>query len=193
MLWHLHDRLAADYLPRAVVPPMRLFAATAPSALVAPSRFTLRMVGSRFRRGMIVAALPNAIPYPERAVEVRDEVKTIAMVGRLTSWKGQYVFLEAFALAFPEGSVRARLVGSATLARPTTDAELHEQAERLGIADRVDFVGFNPDVGGELERADLLVHASVLSDPLNTSVLEGMASRRPGGRDGHGGSRGVHA
>ena len=51
LLWHLHDRLAADYLPPAVVPPMRLFAATAPSALVAPSRFTLRIVGSRFRRG----------------------------------------------------------------------------------------------------------------------------------------------
>ncbi len=179
VLWHLHDRLAADYLPPAAVPPMRLFAATAPSALVAPSRFTLRIVGSRFRRGMIVAALPNAIPYPERAVEVRDEVKTIAMVGRLTSWKGQHVLLEAFALAFPEGSVRARLVGSATFGEADYERELHEQAERLGIADRVDFVGFNPDVGGELERADLLVHASVLSDPLNTSVLEGMAAGVP--------------
>jgi glycosyltransferase involved in cell wall biosynthesis len=53
------------------------------------------------------------------------------------------------------------------------------QAERLRIADRVDFVGFTPDVPGELERIDLLVHASVLADPLATSVLEGMAAGLP--------------
>jgi hypothetical protein len=76
---------------------MRLLAATAPSALVAPSRFTLETVGRRFRRGMVVAALPNAVPYPERAVEVRDEVETVTMIGRLTWWKGQHVFLDLLA------------------------------------------------------------------------------------------------
>jgi glycosyltransferase involved in cell wall biosynthesis len=179
VLWHLHDRLARDYLPGAVVPPMRLLAATAPSALVAPSRFALETVGRRFRRGMIVAALPNGVPYPKRAVELRDEVETVTMVGRLTSWKGQHVFLEAFAKAFPDRPVRARLVGSATFGEADYERLLREQAERLGIADRVDFVGFIADVTPELERADLLVHASVLGDPLNTAVLEGMAAGVP--------------
>ena len=179
VLWHLHDRLARDYLPSAVVPPMRLLAATAPSALVAPSRFTLETVGRRFRRGMVVAALPNAVPYPERAVEVRDEVETVTMIGRLTWWKGQHVFLEAFARAFPDRPVRARLVGAATFGEADYERKLREQANRLGIADRVDFVGFVPDVSGEHERADLLVHASVLADPLNTVVLEGMAAGVP--------------
>ncbi len=176
VLWHLHDRLARDYLPGAVVPPMRLLAATAPSALVAPSRFTLETVGRRFRRGMVVAALPNVVPYPERAVEVREQVETVTMIGRLTSWKGQHIFLEAFAVAFPEGPVRARLIGSATFGEANYERGLREQAVRLGIADRVDFVGFVPEVARELERTDLLVHASVLADPLNTAVLEGMAA-----------------
>ena len=179
VLWHLHDRLARDYLPAAAVPPMRLLAATAPSALVAPSRFTLERVGRRFRRGMIVAALPNAVPYPERAVEVRDEVETVTMIGRLTSWKGQHIFLEAFARAFPDRPVRARLVGAATFGEADYERGLRERVNRLGIADRVDFVGFVPDVAPELERADLLVHASVLADPLNTVVLEGMAAGVP--------------
>lgn len=179
VLWHLHDRLAHDYLPAAAVPPMRLLAATAPSALVAPSRFTLETVGRRFRRGMIVEALPNAVPYPERAVEVRDEVETVTMIGRLTSWKGQHIFLEAFARAFPDRPVRARLVGAATFGEADYERGLRERVNRLGIADRVDFVGFVPDVGPELERADLLVHASVLADPLNTVVLEGMAAGVP--------------
>jgi glycosyltransferase involved in cell wall biosynthesis len=179
VLWHLHDRLARDYLPAPVVPPIRLLAATAPNALVAPSRFTLRTVGSRFRRGMIVTALPNGVPYPERAVEVRDEVDTVTMIGRLTSWKGQHVFLEAFARAFPDRPVHARLVGSATFGEADYERGLREQADRLGIADRVDFVGFIPDITRELERADLLVHSSVLADPLNTVVLEGMAAGVP--------------
>lgn len=179
VLWHLHDRLARDYLPSAVVPPMRLLAATAPSALVAPSRFTLETVGRRFRRGMVVAALPNAVPYPERAVEVRDEVETVTMIGRLTWWKGQHVFLEAFARAFPDRPVRARLVGAATFGEADYERKLRERANRLGIANRVDFVGFVPDVSGEHERADLLVHASVLADPLSTVVLEGMAAGVP--------------
>jgi glycosyltransferase involved in cell wall biosynthesis len=179
VLWHLHDRLAHDYLPAAAVPPMRLLAATAPSALVAPSRFTLETVGRRFRRGMIVEALPNAVPYPEQAVEVRDEVETVTMIGRLTSWKGQHIFLEAFARAFPDRPVRARLVGAATFGEADYERGLRERVNRLGIADRVDFVGFVPDVGPELERADLLVHASVLADPLNTVVLEGMAAGVP--------------
>jgi glycosyltransferase involved in cell wall biosynthesis len=179
VLWHLHDRLARDYLPGPVVPPLRLLAATAPSALVAPSRFTLETVGRRFRRGMVVAAVPNGVPYPERAVEVRDEVETVTMIGRLTSWKGQHVFLEAFARAFPDRPVRARLVGSATFGEADYEQGLREQANRLGIADRVDFVGFIPDIAPELERADLLVHASVLADPLNTVVLEGMAAGVP--------------
>jgi glycosyltransferase involved in cell wall biosynthesis len=179
VLWHLHDRLARDYLPAGVVPPMRLLAATAPSALVGPSRFTLRTVGRRFRRGMIVEALPNGVPYPERAVEVRDAVETVTMVGRLTSWKGQHVFLEAFAMAFPDRSVRARLLGAATFGESDYERGLKEQASRLGLAGRVEFAGFVPDVAGELERADLLVHASVLADPLNTGVLEGMAAGVP--------------
>jgi glycosyltransferase involved in cell wall biosynthesis len=179
VLWHLHDRLAPDYLPSGIVPPIRLLAATAPNALVAPSRFTLRTVGSRFRRGMIVEALPNGVPYPERAVEVRDQVDTVTVVGRLTSWKGQHIFLDAFARAFPDRQVRARLVGSATFGEADYERGLRERADRLGIADRVDFAGFIPDILDELDRADLMVHSSVLADPLNTAVLEGMAAGVP--------------
>jgi glycosyltransferase involved in cell wall biosynthesis len=179
VLWHLHDRLAPDYLPPRVVPAMRLLAAAAPTALVAPSRFTLETAARRFRRGMIVARVPNGIPYPERPVELRDQVKTVAMVGRLTSWKGQHVFLEAFAAAFPDGPVRARLVGSALFGEESYESGLREQAGRLGIEERVDFVGFSEDVAAEFDRADLLVHASVLADPLNTVVLEGMAAGLP--------------
>jgi glycosyltransferase involved in cell wall biosynthesis len=89
------------------------------------------------------------------------------------------VFLEAFARAFPEPAVRAVLVGSATFGEDFYERDLREQVDQLGITDRVEFVGFVDDVQAELERLDLLVHASVLPEPLGNVVLEGMAAGVP--------------
>jgi glycosyltransferase involved in cell wall biosynthesis len=179
VVWHLHDSLSADYLPRAAVGPMRIAARTLPSALVVPSGSTLAMVGTWFRPGLRRAVIPLPVPIPERPCDVRDRVERVGIVGRLTPWKGQHLFLEAFARAFPEPGVRAVVVGSATFGEDAYARELRALAERLGIAERVEFVGFVHDVQGEFERLDLLVHASVLSEPLGTVVIEGMAAGLP--------------
>jgi glycosyltransferase involved in cell wall biosynthesis len=179
VIWHLHDRLAPDYLPRPAVRPMRFLASTLPSALVVPSRHTLATVGRRFRPGLRIAIIPFPVPMPSEPCEVRDRVTEIGMVGRLAPWKGQHVFLEAFARAFPDNRVRARIVGSAIFGEGSYAGELRARAEALGIADRVDFVGFTPHVDAELRRLDVLVHASVTADPLATVVLEGMAAGLP--------------
>jgi len=176
---HLHDRLAPDYLPARVLPPLRLMFSTLPDALVVPSRSTLATVGGRQRRGLRAAVIPLPIPMPAEPAAISDEVRVVGMVGRLTHWKGQHVFLDAFARAFPSGPVRARVIGSALFGEEDYARELHEQAARLGIADRVDFAGFTDDVAGELARLDVLVHCSVLPDPLATTVLEGMAAGLP--------------
>lgn len=179
VIWHLHDRLAPDYLPKMAVPPMRFLASTLPSALVVPSRHTLATVGRRFRPGLRTAIIPFPVPLPSEACGVRDHVTEIGIVGRLAPWKGQHVFLDAFARAFPDSSVRARIVGSAIFGEKFYEEKLLAQAEALGIEDRVDFVGFALDVEAELRRLDLLVHASVTADPLATVVLEGMAAGLP--------------
>lgn len=178
VVWHLHDRVMPDYLPRRVVPAVRWATTHAPDALVAPSQITLDTVG-RIPRGLRATVVPNVIPAPETPVPMRPDVRAVGIVGRLTPWKGQHVFLEAFARAFPEGDVRAAIIGSAVFGETDYEQELHEQAARLGIADRVEFRGFCTDVGAQLETLDVLVHASVLADPLTTVVLEGMAAGLP--------------
>jgi glycosyltransferase involved in cell wall biosynthesis len=178
VVWHLHDRLAPDYLPPSVVPVMRALAATVPNALVAPSRLTLDIVG-RVRPGVRALAIPNGVPFPERPLEVRQEVRVVGILGRLVHWKGQHVFLDAFAKAFPCGTVRARVIGSPVFGEMDYERYLRQRAVRLGIADRVEFAGFREDVQAEFEKLDLLVHASVTDDPLPTVVLEGMATGLP--------------
>lgn len=179
VIWHLHDRLAPDYLPARAVRPMRALAATAPSGLVAPSRAALATVGTRMRPGLSTAVIPLPIPPPLRTAEIRTEVRTVGIVGRLTPWKGQHVFLEGFARAFPGGGVRARIVGEAMFGESGYAAELRALAARLGVAERVEFAGFRADVEAELLELDVLVHASVIPEPLGQVVFEGMAAGLP--------------
>jgi glycosyltransferase involved in cell wall biosynthesis len=99
------------------------------------------------------------------------------MVGRLAQWKGQHVFLEAFARAFPTGDEKAIIIGAALFdADQAYAATLRPLADRLGIADRVDFTGFREEIAAELREMDVLVHASTLPEPFGQVVTEGMAA-----------------
>jgi len=176
---HVQDRVAPDYLPKRVVGPVRLILGTLPSALVMPSKSTLQAAGRHRRRGLRTAVIPMPVTLPAEVHAVRDEVRLIGIIGRLAPWKGQHVCLGAFAQAFPEGRVRARVIGAALFGEDDYARDLHARAERLGISERVDFVGFSNDVPGELERIDVIVHASVLADPMPGVVLEGIAAGVP--------------
>jgi glycosyltransferase involved in cell wall biosynthesis len=102
------------------------------------------------------------------------------MVGRLAPWKGQDVFLAAFARSFPAGGVeRAVLVGAPLFGEEGYEADLHRLAAELGIADRLEMTGFRDDVSAELARLDVLVHASVIPEPFGQAVVEGMAAGLP--------------
>jgi glycosyltransferase involved in cell wall biosynthesis len=103
----------------------------------------------------------------------------VGLVGRLAPWKGQHVFLDAFARAFPTGGVRARIVGDALFGEDAYRDSLHQQVVRLGITDRVEFRGFRSDVRAELAALDVLVHASVQPEPFGQVVVEGMAAGLP--------------
>jgi glycosyltransferase involved in cell wall biosynthesis len=177
-VWHLHDHLTPEYLPARAVAPMRLLAGRWPTGLLVPSRSVLASVGRR-RAGMVTGVLPFPIPLAETPVVPRERVEVVGMVGRLTWWKGQHVFLDAFAQAFPDGPTRARIIGSAMFGETDYEQQLRAQAGRLGIADRVEFAGFRADVDAELRDLDVLVHASVLPDPLPGAVVEGMGIGLP--------------
>jgi glycosyltransferase involved in cell wall biosynthesis len=101
---------------------------------------------------------------------------TFGMVGRIAPWKGQDLFLRAFAAAFPAGAERAVVVGSAMFGEEGYERELHALAASLGVAERVEFRGFREDIWPELASMDVLVHASVIPEPFGTVVLEGMAA-----------------
>jgi glycosyltransferase involved in cell wall biosynthesis len=178
VLWHLHDYLSGDYLAPRVAAVMRQVVTRLPDALATPSRSCLEAVGPGARR-LPTSVFPFPVPMPGEAAEIRPAVRTVGIVGRITPWKGQDVFLRGFAQAFPDDGVRARIIGSALFGEEDFERELRDLAAQLGIAERVEFRGFRSDVVAELRELDVLVHASVLPDPLPGVVLEGLGAGLP--------------
>jgi glycosyltransferase involved in cell wall biosynthesis len=176
LLWHLRDRVAEDYLPPAAVRLMRVAIAGLADGVVANSASTLQTLPARAREHGLV--IPDSVEVQPRRRSADGEPGTVTfgMLGRIAPWKGQDLFLRAFAAAFPDGPERAVLVGEPMFGEQGYERELHALAAQLGLDGRVEFRGFREDVWSELARFDVLVHASVIPEPFGQVVIEGMAA-----------------
>ncbi|MGD0196602.1 MAG: glycosyltransferase [Solirubrobacteraceae bacterium] len=172
VIWHIRDRIADDYLPRATVLLVRGAARVVPIAIVANSAATAATLPSR--RPLRVIA-DSAEPPPDRGRRQSGPF-TVGVLGRITPWKGQHVFLEAFAAAFAGSDVRGHVIGSAMFGEESQLGELQRQAQALGIAEQIEFRGFREDTWAELAQLDILVHCSTVAEPFGQVVLEGMAA-----------------
>lgn len=178
---HVRDRIAADYLGRRTASLVRWWVHRVADGVLANSAATLATLG---RPKQASAVLPSTVVYDASVVARRQAVHrsgfTVGMLGRLAQWKGQHVAIDAFALAFSDRpDARLRLAGGALFGEDAYAAELRAQAERLGVADRVELLGHTDDVDGFLASIDVLVHASVIPEPFGQVILEGMSAGVP--------------
>jgi glycosyltransferase involved in cell wall biosynthesis len=168
---------------------LKPFLRTVPDALIANSLSTLTAVLDgehvvhRSRRYVIPSAtrvISDAVRQVEPTPGSPQRTSfRVGIVGRIAPWKGQDVFLDAFARAYPDGDERAVVVGSPMFGEDDYLAGLHAQADRLGLDGRVEFTGFVEDVNGVLADLDVLVHASVTAEPFGQVVIEGLAAGVP--------------
>ena len=209
LVWHVRDRIDADYLPASVARVFRYLCRLLPHAVIANSGATLETL--RLRRKRNAEAIPSGVDLTSHARVVHDGTPTpagdrnagesggdgvvvgpppvqrqtptgpvIGLIGRISPWKGQHVFLQAarwVADRFPDA--RFQIVGAALFAEGTYEAEVRQLVRTLGLADKVEFTGFRSDVGDVVAGLDVLVHASVLPEPFGQVVIEGMAAGKP--------------
>ena len=106
-------------------------------------------IRSRFREDGPVPSerlvtIYNPVPLPDHADKTSIHTGPfVACVGRLVQTKGADVLLDALAEMCSVTALRAVFVGS-TSDESGFDVELCSQAKRLDIADRVEWVGFDP-------------------------------------------------
>jgi glycosyltransferase involved in cell wall biosynthesis len=185
LVWSLHDRVHPDYFPGFMVPVLRHLAPRLVDGMMVNSRSTLSTV--RPGRTPVVVATPGLALDAREFHEPADEVRRVVMIGRLSPWKGQDLFLRAFASAFQGSDAQAYVVGDALFGEDEYAAGLRQLAGELGIAERVHFTGHVRDPWALLVDADVLVHCSRIPEPFGQVVVQGMWARcavvatKPGG------------
>lgn len=179
VVWHLRDRIADDYLPRPAVRLIQLAGRRLPAAVIGNSEATLSTLGLPTRSRIYHAVVPSPVASVTGKAVAAERPFTVGIVGRLAPWKGQDVFLRAFAQAFPDGETRARIVGSAMFGEDDWLTQLTDLSMELGVAERVEFVGFTEDVQAQYEALDVFVHAAVIPEPFGQVVYEAMACGLP--------------
>lgn len=184
-IWHVRDRIADDYLPAKVARAFRVLARVIPTQVITVSRAGLEAL--QLPPSSRAVAIHNGT-----ALEKFDMGKTpapfsrfdggitVGIVGRLTPWKGQHIFLEAAAKVreqFPQA--RFQIVGAALFDEGDYEQQLHALTAQLGLEDAVEWLGFRSDVPELVMQMDVLAHASTTGEPFGQVIIEGMAAGKP--------------
>jgi glycosyltransferase involved in cell wall biosynthesis len=194
LIWHIRDRIEDDYLPASIAKIFRLAARFIPTEIIANSAATLntlhlpnRLRGNTVYSGVELASRARVVhdgtpsrtdQYP--ATVVASTTKVIGMVGRITPWKGQHIFIHAASQIrsrFPH--VRFQIIGGALFDEAGYEKQVHELTAKLGLNDAVEFLGFRENVPELISAMDVLVHASTTGEPFGQVIIEGMAAGKP--------------
>jgi glycosyltransferase involved in cell wall biosynthesis len=119
------------------------------------------------------------VRYRERARPAGAPLR-IGMVGRITRWKGQHVFVDAarrVAEAIPD--VEFHLAGDAPPGDGAYLESLRETVKDLGLEEKVIFHGNVKEIYDFMAGMDALAHCSVDPEPLGRVILEAMALGKP--------------
>lgn len=179
-LWHVREIYPGSDFERAW-PAFRRVLLTA-AALPCVSRATAAQFGSSPRARVIpdgLAIEPRRAPRAtaRAALGLPGDAPVIAVLGRISSWKGQDVLVRA--LAEPELASRGALALIAGEAWPGSEeraTSVAELASSLGVSDRVRLAGFRNDVENVYGAADIVAVPSTAPDPLPGAAIEAAAA-----------------
>jgi glycosyltransferase involved in cell wall biosynthesis len=192
LVWHVRDRIEDDYLPRRVVRAFRRLSRLIPDYVIANSQATLRTL--RLGKCVRGTSIPSGIAITRRAAVVHDGTGLtpvanapgkrspyrVGLVGRISPWKGQHIFLQAAALVnrhFPDA--KFFIIGAALFGESAYDQNVRRLPAQLGIQDHMEFSGFLDDIQPAIAELDLLVHASTTGEPFGQVIIEAMAAGKP--------------
>jgi glycosyltransferase involved in cell wall biosynthesis len=109
-----------------------------------------------------------------RALGLPADAFVCAILGRISTWKGQDMLIRALA-ELDDDSI-ALVAGDPWPGEEQRSDELHALAASLGVSARVRFAGFRSDVDNVYGAADVVAVPSTQPDPLPNSALEAAAA-----------------
>jgi phosphatidylinositol alpha-mannosyltransferase len=140
-------------------------------------RCYLEQKGFRAER---ITVVPNGVPVHEQHIDWRmpDGPWVVGTVGLFRPRKGIEILIQALHLCLQRGvDVRLLAVGG-------FDGEAYRQAmvqlaEKLGVANRIEWTGFTTDVRAELNRMHIFALPSLYGEGMPMALIEAMAAGLP--------------
>lgn len=192
VVWHVRDRIEDDYLPKSAVRIFRFLSHIIPHYVIANSAATLKTL--HLPSTALASSIPSGVEISGKTVIVHDGTAAveplvtprsdsafrIGLIGRISPWKGQHIFIQAAKLVnerFPQA--RFVIVGAALFGEEEYEREVRQLPGQLGIEQIVEFAGFCKDINLVLSKLDLVVHASTKGEPFGQVIIEGMAAGKP--------------
>jgi glycosyltransferase involved in cell wall biosynthesis len=188
VIWHVRDRIAPDYLPRRIVYIFRKLARVLPRFIIANSASTLSSLHldpastgtAASNRAKVIHDGVDATKYEPAHTHAAKDMITVGLIGRISPWKGQDIFLKAIHLihrTYP--CVQFEMIGAATFGETEFEQYLHNLQRETDLVHVAHFTGFESDIPKRLEQLDIVVHASTIPEPFGQVIIEGMAAGLP--------------
>ena len=102
-----------------------------------------------------------------------EDLPIIALVGRITRWKGQHLLVEAMSL-IKHKEAYAIIVGS-DQGRVNYTEELKKSAKKLGVDGRIQFIGESFDIPALLMVSDIVLSTAIEPEAFGRAAIEGQA------------------
>jgi glycosyltransferase involved in cell wall biosynthesis len=198
-LWHVHEiiqspRLVSRAYPRLV----RWMADRVVSNSTLTEQWLLQEQPSLAQRSVVVFnGLPPQQPVQaQQAADFRQSLNLppdstlLVVAGRINSWKGQGLLLQALAQLKQNGQLGGlclAIVGDTPPGQPQWLLQLQAQVAALGLSDVVRFVKFVDDIRPVWAAADIAVVPSTEPEPFGMVAIEAMAAGVPVVAAAHGG------
>ena len=97
----------------------------------------------------------------------------ISLIGRITRWKGQHILVEAMSM-LKNKDAYALIVGS-DQGRVKYTEELKETAKKLGVENRIKFIGESFDIPALLMVSDVVLSTAIEPEAFGRAAIEGQA------------------
>ncbi len=185
LIWHLHDIPDRAHFGRAQLRLQILLANRCARRVIVPSEAVKRAFVAAGGSATLVRIVPNGVAVPDADSGTTEELRAmlglpdgplVGVFSRLAHWKGQHVVLQALA-GIPD--VRCVIAGTALFGEDAYSRELQALVARLGLRDRLVFLGQRNDIPDLMRAVDIVIHPSIAPEPFGLTVVEGMLVGTP--------------
>lgn len=198
-LWHVHEIIESPKIFTKLF--CKLLELKCNSVIVCNSTATKDFwnINESINKKAIVISngleVPDEVISNEEIINIRKEVFNsypseiiIALVGRISRWKGQKVLLNSFyQVSKKYKNIKLVFVGSPPPNQDSFLIELEERINELLISDKVVLVPFTSEISKIWQSIDIAVVPSTEPEPFGLVAVEAMLAKKPVIGSNHGG------